>query len=137
MDKNNKNLLQIVYGDTDSVVADTSITITNDKETKDIRVDDFFNLLNTGVIQKTQFGHEMIDSGSWKIKNFVGGKLVDSPIKRVIRHKVNKKIYRIVSSDGKLIECTGDHSIMIMRNGKLIEAKPWDIKKTDKLVVYG
>lgn len=133
----NDQLVKLVYGDTDSVVANTSITITNGKETKDIRVDDFFNLLNTGVIQKTQFGHEMIDGGQWRIKNLVGGKLTDSPIKRIIRHKVNKKIYRITSSDGKSVECTGDHSIIVMRDGKLIEAKPCDIKKTDKLVVYG
>lgn len=139
MEENKEQFLELVYGDTDSVVSSTQIEVLKNGAHNKLCIEEFFNkmLKTTQKIEKTIYGHEMIDGNGWLITNFRDNVVTNSPIKRLIRHKVNKDIYRIKTSDGKYIECTGDHSIMVMRNNNIISVKPMDIKKTDKLIVYG
>lgn len=57
------------------------------------------------------------------------------PIEYVYRHKVNKPMWEITSEDGQTVKITNDHSIMVERNGELIEVKPKDIQENDILLV--
>ena len=50
-----------------------------------------------------------------------------------MRHKVKKRMYRITSGD-KSVEVTCDHSLKVMRNNELIDVKPSDLQKGDKIV---
>ena len=52
-----------------------------------------------------------------------------------MKHKVKKKMFKIKIND-KEVEITEDHSIMVLRNNKLISIKPKDILKTDKLITF-
>jgi len=52
----------------------------------------------------------------------------------IYRHKVSKERWEIEDELGHKIVVTGDHSIMVERNGKLIEIKPRDILDTDILI---
>ena len=54
-------------------------------------------------------------------------------IKSISRHKVNKDKWKI-SIDDKDVEITSDHSIMIYRDGKIIECRAEDIRDTDMLL---
>jgi len=53
----------------------------------------------------------------------------------VMRHYTNKSMWKITSDSGKSVTVTQDHSVMVYRNGVLIEAKPFEILYTDKVVV--
>lgn len=48
-------------------------------------------------------------------------------VKRVIRHKVTKSKWEIDDEFGNTITITNDHSVMVLRDGELIEIKPYDI----------
>lgn len=55
-------------------------------------------------------------------------------IKNISRHKVTKDKWEISIKDKK-IQTTSDHSVMVYRDGNVIEVKPEDIKATDYLIV--
>lgn len=56
------------------------------------------------------------------------------PIKYVMKHTVKKRLFKIKCS-GREVVITNDHSIMVKRDNELIEVKPFDIRKTDKLIM--
>lgn len=58
-----------------------------------------------------------------------------SMVKNIIRHKTSKEKWVIKSGNRKIV-VTGDHSIIIFRNGVKMEIKPVDIRKTDKILIY-
>lgn len=55
------------------------------------------------------------------------------PIKRVIRHKVDKDIYR-VNTGNSMIEVTEDHSLI---NTKFKQIKPVDCDVLDTQILQG
>ena len=55
-------------------------------------------------------------------------------INYIYRHKVSKERWEIEDADGNIIQVTGDHSVMIERDGMLMEVKPRDILITDVLL---
>jgi len=59
---------------------------------------------------------------------------VMSEIAYVMRHRSKKKIYKITLGNGKEVKVTEDHSIMIDRDGFLIEVKPTEIQDTDLVI---
>jgi len=125
-----QNKPYIIYGDTDSCVGSTLIK-TNQG---DIKIEDLFESLSGEI--------EIRD-----VNNFI--KHVKTPIKAasvsndlelqynninyVMKHKVQKRLFKIKHCGDEVI-ITEDHSIMVIRNGELIEIKPKNIKKTDKIV---
>src|SRR3989344_2553270 len=58
-------------------------------------------------------------------------------IKKVIRHKIcnGDRLYKISLKTGKSIQVTGSHSIFILKNGEVVEAKVSNIKEGDYVVV--
>lgn len=114
-----------VAGDTDSTFYDAIIT------TKNESIGDLFNryykFKNPEINEN---GHEILDIDN-EYTYTLNGK---TKIKSISRHKVSKDKWK-VSIDGNEVEMTGDHSIMIYRDGKVIECKPEEIKETDMLLV--
>ena len=58
-------------------------------------------------------------------------------ISYIHRHKVSKEQWEIEDEDGNTIHVTSDHSVMIERNGVLIEVKPKDLLYSDILLTIG
>jgi hypothetical protein len=56
------------------------------------------------------------------------------PIQYIYRHRTSKPRWKITDELGNEVEMTDDHSIMIERDGVLIEAKPSEVKETDYLI---
>ena len=52
-----------------------------------------------------------------------------------MRHKVRKPKWRLKTATGKEIFVTNDHSMIVFRDGKKLEVKPYEILKTDKILV--
>ena len=132
VDKNidNKGLVQVIYGDTDSVQADTQIRTNNGL----VSIEEFFNRNNTGIINITPSGSELISTDEG-ILNYDGEKLCYQQVNYIMRHKVSKPKWKLRTKLGKEIIVTGDHSLIVFRNGKKMEVKPKDILKTDKILV--
>lgn len=123
----------VVYCDTDSTAGDTIINTS----LGDFRIDEFFELCaKKQNIEIKNSGHEIVKSDE-TILNF-NGEIIQSKIKNVIRHKVTKKKYKITASDGKVVEITGDHSIIVLRDSERIAVTVADIKVGDKLIsIFG
>jgi len=64
--------------------------------------------------------------------------LEDSPIMAnisyVMRHKTKKKLYKITLQNDKTVTVTEDHSIMVDRDGFLLEVTPTEILDTDLII---
>lgn len=63
------------------------------------------------------------------------GKAYFGEVNRIIRHKVSKEKWEIESDNGFKVFCTGDHSIMVVRENNTIKVKPSEIVPTDRLIV--
>lgn len=55
-------------------------------------------------------------------------------INYVYRHKVSKALYEIEDEHGNVVTVTEDHSIMVERDGELVEVKPTEITEEDTII---
>lgn len=124
----------VVYGDTDSVVYSTKIR--TDKGIQEIGK--IFDLADSRTQEVTKSGNEIrkvtgLKSLTYSLEN--GLEYRDIPY--VMRHKVKKRMFK-VTANGNSLEITEDHSLMVIRGGKLQECKPSEVVKGasgDKLVL--
>lgn len=120
----------IIYGDTDSFFANTFIK--TDKGSLHI-----FEIYDNAEGQEIEykpgkFIKEVKNLNALSVnKEF---KAEYKPIKYVMKHKVNKRLFKIKCNGNEVI-ITNDHSVMVKRNNELIEAKPGEIQKGDKLIL--
>ncbi len=85
-------------------------------------------------IIKTHDGHEMIEVDNLSCTTLVNGKVEYRPIKRLIRHKVDKDRHTIHAEGGKSIVITADHCAMVFRDGELLKVAADEINtETDQL----
>lgn len=122
-----------IYIDTDSVVGDTIISTDDGNMTiADLYQRSLDN--NLGNAGSTLNGHESVNT-DLKTLNWSDDRgLYYAPIKRVIRHKVSKKKWKLKLKSGKEVIVTNDHSLIVFRNGIKLEVKPSEILKTDKVL---
>jgi len=95
-------------------------------------------LFHAGDIKWSRDDKEYTVSDKIKVKsyNVKDNNDYDSQVKYITRHKVKKTRWKITDIDGNEVIITGDHSIMVERNGAIIEVKPSEIDiKTDLLIV--
>lgn len=132
----NDSFVDVVYGDTDSCVAITNIHIKDvSGRCREITIEDFYNE-NLGKDAGTTLkGHESVHTNSQILNWSDDKKLYYGDIKRIIRHKVTKAKWRLRTKSGKEVIITNDHSLIVFRDGKQVEVKPRDVKKTDKILV--
>lgn len=126
-----------IYSDTDSLVRN-ALLLTKDEHNnvKEITIEDIFNkfMKRNGLKTTDKTGHEIVECCD-QILNYIDNKIQFTPIKHIIRHKVSKPKFKIKTKSGKEIIVTGDHSVIIFRDGKqmAIEAKNINVK-TDKIL---
>jgi DNA polymerase elongation subunit (family B) len=117
----------IIYGD--SVTGDTLIKTDNGE----ISIEELFNqCLDHSIVGDKEYATQSFA----KVIGF--NAFEDSPvmseISYVMRHKTKKKIYKITLNNGKTVKVTEDHSIMIDRDGFLIEVRPTEIQQDDLVI---
>jgi len=56
-------------------------------------------------------------------------------ITTLFRHKVNSKIFRVTLEGGRSIEITDYHSVFVLKNGRVREARASELKEGDYIVV--
>jgi len=119
----------IIYGD--SVTGDSVIRTGDGDKT----IEELFNeCLEHSVVGEKEYGvwneNSVLGFNSYEMEP------VSAKINYVMRHKTKKKLYRITTENGKQITVTEDHSIMVDRNGFLIECKPNEILETDGIITF-
>ena len=110
----------LLLSDTDSVISDAIIR-TN------IGNDTIENIFNKGEHRLDIKGREFSFIKNLTSWTSDGVEAFEKPVLAIYRHRVKKKGYKIMLSNGKSVTTTDDHSIMVKRCGKLLEIKPSDI----------
>ena len=118
-----------IYSDTDSCVGDTLISTSLGK----IKIEDLFE--RAGEIVKNENGSfvKRLDEKILAKSMNSDFEIQDKKIVYVMKHKVNKRMFKISVNDKSVI-ITEDHSVMINRNDNLISVKPTEILETDDLI---
>jgi len=121
-----------IINDTDSVTGDTIITVNGNN----ISIEDYYNNLNNNFIINDEFNENYVK----KVENDktlsvnINNKIIEEKnITYIKKHKTNKELFKI-TIEGKTVIITEDHSIMVERNGNIIECKPREIVKGDKII---
>lgn len=119
----------IVYGD--SVTGDTMIRTDDGDKT----IEQLFNECREHIISGTK------EYGVWSDAKVVGFSSyymepTTSGIEYVMRHKTKKKLYKITTENGKTVTVTEDHSVMVDRDGELLECRPTEILETDLIITF-
>lgn len=124
----------VIYGDTDSCSSDTVVKVENEG---DVKIGDLFNkCVSEGLdIRKGKDDKEFIHPNIKMPFYDENEKCIkQGNVDFIYRHKVKKPLFRIKTKSGKYVDVTEDHSCMILENGILVEKKPSDIKKGDKII---
>ncbi len=100
-----------------------------------IKIEELYDLLlndNSTSIDTLKNGTEVLLLNNKDVKcDSINGL---TNIKNISRHKVTKDKWK-VSVGNKTIYTTCDHSVMVYRDGNVIEVRPEDIKESDCLIV--
>lgn len=120
----------ILVHNTDSVSSNSIIR--TEKYPNGIKIEDFYNKNISNIGETTLVGHESVHTDD-KVLNY-NKTLTYTPVKRIIRHKVTKKKWKITTTSGKSVECTDNHSLIVFRNGEKIKVKPSEIISGDKVL---
>jgi len=117
----------IVYGD--SVTRDTKIRTSDGIVTISELYD---QCLEHSIIGDKEYG-------IWndvKVMGFNSEQMepIAANISYVMRHKTKKKLYKVTTENGKTVTVTEDHSLIIDRDGFLVECKPTEIRENDLII---
>ena len=119
----------IIYGDTDSEISSTKHLTNLGEKT----IEDLFNgcseFWNDGDKEYAYDPELMVMSYDEDIDEPYFGHT-----EYIYRHKVTKDLYEIEDELGNIITVTEDHSVMIERDGKLMDVKPMSILESDILI---
>ena len=113
----------------DSVTGDTLIRTTDGTITiEQLYEQCVHHAIIGGKEYGTEYGEKVLGFNAYEDTT------VASSISYVMRHKTKKKLYKITLENGKSVTVTEDHSVMVDRDGFLIEVKPTNIKKDDLII---
>ena len=118
-----------LYGDTDSVSADAIIETSSGKVTIE-------QLFLQGAIHWADGEKEYSCKHTDNVLSYdpTTNQAVFASINNVYRHKVLKNKWKITDIFSNEVTITEDHSVMIEREGKLLEVKPNNIEENDLLI---
>lgn len=125
----------IIYSDTDSVAGSSVVHSFNHGS---IAISDLWDILSS---DEAHYKKMYIRDG----REFIHPKYIRLPyhdeqkrsikyghVEYIERHKVKKRMYRILTGSGKYVDVTEDHSVMVMdffdQKKRMVEIKPADIK---------
>jgi DNA polymerase elongation subunit (family B) len=121
----------IIYGDTDSLTGDAIIETSNGRMT----ISELYDQCSKKIVDTStekSYGYDnniqVLSYDNETEEPYFGN------INYVYKHPVNKQLYNIEDEYGNMVTVTEDHSIMIERDGVLMEAKPLDICENDIVI---
>jgi DNA polymerase elongation subunit (family B) len=119
----------VIYCDTDSVTGDSIIEVNGNETT----IEEFFDMVDTSI-EYTRSGSEVKRTTGYYTDTVDDSmNIVNRRIKYVMRHKTKKKLYR-VTVGGARVTITEDHSLIVLRDGQLVDVSVLNLKSGDKLI---
>ncbi len=119
----------------DSVTGNCELLIKQNKKLRKINFEELFKEYNDNEI-KIRNGREIVENPNFEVQTInKSGKIHYSKSTSLIRHKVNKPIFKLVTATGREIKITGDHSLFTI--GEKIpfkEIKTKDLKEGSFIV---
>ena len=119
---------RLIYSDTDSCTGDTKIYINNNITT----IEDFYIKSSGKELQDNDKFIKKVDDNYYTL-SYNNNNIINTKIKYVMKHNIKKHLWKIIV-DNKHIIITEDHSIMFIRNGKLLKGSVQDLKHDDVLI---
>lgn len=118
-----------IYGDTDSVIGSSLIRSSHGEKT----IEDLFMSASAYKIvgdKEYAYNDELMVLSYDKTRQepYMGH------INYIYRHRVSKAMYEVTDANGNTVTVTEDHSVMVLRDGTLVEVKPADITQGDVLL---
>lgn len=102
---------------------------------KFLSIEDLYNAcVKYGSAGNTINGHESVNC-PFNVLNYNDIDLYNAPVKRIIRHKVSKKKWKLVTVSDKEVIVTNDHSLIVFRNGIKTKCTAQEVKLSDKVLV--
>lgn len=121
-----ENKDMILAMDTDSVTGDSIISVNG----KMIKISDFYESIDDTYLKNDIINNHFVKSVSGYISPSISknGIIEDNKIKYVMKHKVQKRLYKIKVKN-KSVVVTEDHSIMVKckKTGEIKKVKPRDL----------
>lgn len=127
----------VIYGDTDSVLSSSVVNILDEYGNEfNLKIEDLFRSFAKKIdVLVDGRENQIIEDPKISVLNFIEEDLRFSKVKKIIRHKVTKPKWKIVSESGKEVVVTNDHSITVFREGVKIHIKPSEINlEIDKIL---
>lgn len=118
-----------IYNDTDSVVGSSQIEINGET----LSIEEFFKRTNSSILTTGSGAEVKTTSNCYTTTVDDSLNVVKKRVNYVMRHKTKKRMYR-VTVGGKSVEITEDHSLIVLRENKLLDLKVEELKKGDKLI---
>jgi hypothetical protein len=120
----------IVYGD--SVDGDSIIRTSIGNMT----IADLYNKIENTTILETGKEYAIPSTENIHVLGYDinSGDAIMTEFNFIMRHRTNKEKWEIITEDGKSVIVTNDHSIMVERNGKLVERKPSELIEDDVVI---
>ncbi len=115
---------KVLYAD--SVTGDTEVIIRRNGRIEFISIEDLFENVDYMVGEKEY----CVLNGVEALTLDNRGRLVRKRVPYVMRHRTDKKIYRVWLTNSWYLDVTEDHSLIGYLNGEYLEVKPADILKT-------
>lgn len=117
--------------DTDSVVGDTLVYV----DGLDVAISDLYDRYMKFEYSDAFNKSYVKPVGDVSTLSFnTSSEMIESkPIKYVMKHRVKKHMFKI-AVDGKYVDVTEDHSVIVKRRGCYISCKPLDIKAGDEVI---
>lgn len=124
----------VIYGDTDSVAGDSKIhwrTLEGDVTTTIEEMFSSGDIITDEVNNKEYSFIEGLRSASYNDKE----QLDYHSVRWIYRHKTPKQMFKVTDTDGNELVVTGDHSLMVERDGKLIQIKAQNLDVENDVLV--
>lgn len=117
----------VIYGD--SVTGDTIIRT----DLGSMTIEKLFELSQEKCIVENKM------YGVWNETKVLGFNSHDmepiaANISYVMRHKTKKKLYKIITENNKQVTVTEDHSLIVDRDGFMIECRPTELRENDLII---
>jgi hypothetical protein len=93
------------------IARDTEVLI-NDEN---VRIDNIWKLYNTRIVVDSESGEWSEPSKRLIVKSFDNNRLIDLPVKRLYREKVNTELKEIILENGDIIKITQIHKLLTQK----------------------
>ena len=130
---NTNNVDYVVYNDTDSVVGDTMVYVNGKQQTIESLYEQYNTYAKRDDTRKNYV--KPVGNATTVSVNTTTGELEEKSIVYVMKHRVKKRMFKIKSSSGKEVIVTQDHSIIVVRDGKIIDVSPMQLLESDRIIV--